>query len=290
MSLGASGSGRPVTPRRVRGGIKLRRQVPEPRDPIARRWLALTEALVPAETCLAGLDYARRGQTVGFEITSGRIEARVQGTASSPYQTRWRVPVFDEQAWRSLVEAMAAEALYAAKLLAGELPPAFEERFGELGLELVPAADEVVLECDCPLPGPCKHVAALGYLVVEKLDEDPLAVLELRGGSDLLERLAEARAVRSHGQAAAHADPGVGDGPEAGPLEADLTRFWRPGSELARLRQMPPSQHVPLALLRRLGPSPLEGRFPLMGPLASIYDTVSRSAVRLRDRAEGIGD
>jgi uncharacterized Zn finger protein len=279
-----------VTPRRVRGGIKLRRQVPEPTGPIARRWLALTEAVVPAETCVAGLEYARRGQTVSLEIASGRIEARVQGSRSTPYQIRWRVPVFGEEAWRDLVDAMASEALYAAKLLAGELPPAFEERFTERGLELVPGADEVTVECDCPVSGPCKHVAAVGYLVVEQLDEDPLAVLKLRGGPDLLERLAEARAVRSHGQAAAHAEPVVGDGPEASPLEADLAHFWRPGSELTQLREMPPSQHAPLALLRRLGPSPLEGRFPLMGLLASIYDTVSRSAVRLRDRAEGIGD
>jgi hypothetical protein len=53
---------------------------------------------------------------------------------------------------------------------------------------------------------------------------------------------------------------------------------------------MPPPQHAPHALLRRLGPSPLPGRFPLVGLLASVYDTVAEEAIRLRDRAERLDE
>ena len=53
---------------------------------------------------------------------------------------------------------------------------------------------------------------------------------------------------------------------------------------------MPPAVHAPHALLRRLGPSPLRGRFPLVGLLASVYDTVAQRALSLRDRAERIED
>jgi hypothetical protein len=35
-----------------------------------------------------------------------------------------------------------------------------------------------------------------------------------------------------------------------------------------------------------LGPSPLNGRFPMVGLLASIYDAVSSAAVRLMDAGE----
>lgn len=282
-------SRRPDAPRRVRGGLKLRNPEPAPRGPIARRWLELLETLVPEARRLDGLDYARRGQATGLDLGAGLIEARVQGRATAPYLTRWQVATFTEAAWQAVIEAMAAEALYAAKLLAGELPPEIDEVFAARGLALIPAAEEVSLVCDCPASGPCKHVAALGYLAVERLDQDPLAILRLRGGPDVLERLAAARAFRSHGHAAAHAEPVVGGVPQAGSLDADLERFWRPGPELAGLRKMPPPRHAPHALLRRLGPSPLEGRFPMIGLLASIYDTVSRAAVRLRDRAEGIG-
>ena len=76
----------------------------------------------------------------------------------------------------------------------------------------------------------------------------------------------------------------------AKPLEECLGSFWRPGPELGKLQRMPPPHHAPHALLRRLGPSPLRGRFPLVGLLASVYDTVAARAIRLRDHAERLDE
>jgi hypothetical protein len=70
------------------------------------------------------------------------------------------------------------------------------------------------------------------------------------------------------------------------PLASCIEEFWRAGPELAELEHRPPPQHAPHALLRRLGPSPLNGRFPLAGLLASVYDTVSEAAKRMREEAE----
>jgi hypothetical protein len=107
----------------------------------------------------------------------------------------------------------------------------------------------------------------------------------------LLDRLRHARTLQARGVAAAHADPMI---PESQadplPLEACVDEFWRPGPRLTLLQDAPPPQHVSHALLRRLGPSPLNGKFPLVGLLASIYDSVSSHALRLRDRAEQIDD
>ena len=41
---------------------------------------------------------------------------------------------------------------------------------------------------------------------------------------------------------------------------------------------------APHALLRRLGQSPLQGKFPLVGLLASIYDSMAARGRELRDR------
>ena len=65
-----------------------------------------------------------------------------------------------------------------------------------------------------------------------------------------------------------------------GSIESRIGEFWRPGFALAEARTAPLPEHVPQALLRRLGPSPLEGRFPITGLLASIYDTISEDAAR----------
>jgi hypothetical protein len=73
---------------------------------------------------------------------------------------------------------------------------------------------------------------------------------------------------------------------EPPPLELCLDDFWRSGPRLAELEAKPPPQHVPHALLRRLGPSPMNGKFPMVGLLASIYDTIAESARKLREKNE----
>ena len=288
-------SPRPVfSPRRVRNGIKLRgSDGPHPRSWLAERWLELGDRLVSADHLLQGREYARAGQTISLQIGPGRIDAEIQGRAAQPYTTGLRIPVLDDQQWRRVIDAMADEAVYAAKLLAGELPPAVAALFASLDLELLPPIESVEVECNCPHNGPCKHAAAIWYLLTERVDDAPLLIFTLRGlpSDELVERLVRARAIQSHGQAAAHADPMVVEAQLAvPPLEQCLDTFWRPGPQLAELQHMPPPQHAPHALLRRLGPSPLGGKFPLVGLLASVYDTVSQAAIRLRDQAERIDD
>jgi uncharacterized Zn finger protein len=284
---------KPTAPRRVRSGVKLRAGGDGAETWVGRQWVALLEALIPTKVRLAGLDYARRGQTVSLELRAGAIEARVQGRAARPYVTSWRVPVFDDEQWRQLIEAMAAEALYAAKLLARELPETVDTLPGPGDRRLVPRPEEIAFSCDCARGGGCKHAAAIGYLAAERLDADPLQIFELRGMavSRLLERLGAVRA-RQTRSVAAHAEPLQPHAVRTAtrPLESCIDAFWRPGPQLEELQRMPPPHHAPHALLRRLGPSPLPGRFPLVGLLASVYDTVAQQAIRLRDRAEGIDD
>jgi hypothetical protein len=70
-------------------------------------------------------------------------------------------------------------------------------------------------------------------------------------------------------------------------LDRCLDSFWRPGRQIDEM----PSETEPFAphaLLRRLGQSPLQGKFPLVGLLASIYDSIAIEGRKLRD--ETIGD
>jgi hypothetical protein len=43
---------------------------------------------------------------------------------------------------------------------------------------------------------------------------------------------------------------------------------------------------APHALLRRLGQSPLQGKFPLVGLLASIYDSIAEDGRKLRETSD----
>lgn len=289
---GESQTDRPLLPKRVRGGLKIRgNEGPVPKSWLTIRWVKLIEELVVEDELIQAKEYARLGQTISVDISPGLIEAKIQGRSARPYVTRLHFPQLSEQQWQQVIDAMAFEAVYAAKLLADELPQGTQDLFDSLGLQLIPPVESIRVVCDCLFDGPCKHAATAGYLIMQQLDSEPLLILTLRGLSSehVVERITQARAIHSHGQAAAHPDPVLAELQESAPaLDQCLEEFWRPGPQLSELEHMPPPQHAPHALLRRLGPSPLGGKFPLVGLLASIYDTVSQAAIKLRDHAERI--
>ena len=95
----------------------------------------------------------------------------------------------------------------------------------------------------------------------------------------------------TRGVSQAHTNPDIVQ--LAGPIrsiESRLGEFWRAGASLEASREGSMPKHVPHALLRRLGASPLEGRFPITGLLASIYDTVAEEARNICDAAERAND
>ncbi len=125
--------------------------------------------------------------------------------------------------------------------------------------------------------------------MLERLQESPELVVEIRGRN--VERfrsdLQEARMLATRGVSQAHTNPDIVR--LAGPIRSigsRLDEFWRPGPSLEAYRREAIAKHVHHALLRRLGASPLEGRFPITGLLASIYDTVQEKATDMRVAAE----
>ncbi len=281
------------TPRRLKNGIRLRRR--EGIDMLA--WPAVNWSMLLLDGIgegvkAEGLDYARAGQTALLQITPAGVEASVQGRQPRPYTVRIAAETLAPADWDRVVSIMAREAMYSAKLLAGEMPPLVEQPFVSLGKNLVPSdAATVHRSCTCDLPAPCKHVACVAALLIERLAGDPLLAFTLRGldGQRLLERLQEARAIATRGMARAHSTPPSAEvAPDAPPLERCLAGFWRPGRQIDEM----PSETEPFAphaLLRRLGPSPLQGKFPLVGLLASIYDSIAADGRILRDIGEPRG-
>jgi uncharacterized Zn finger protein len=140
----------------------------------------------------------------------------VQGSRARPYRVRIAIAAFDKSQWAQIEGALAENALFAAGLLAGEMPSDIEDVFDALDLPLFPARTrDLSLDCSCPdVAVPCKHLAAVFYLLAEAFDEDPFQILAWRGREreDLLENLA---AARSGGR------PGVDRAEPSGPDLAD---------------------------------------------------------------------
>ncbi|WP_109471937.1 SWIM zinc finger family protein [Ornithinimicrobium cavernae] len=174
----------PSRPRAVEGGLRARSK----RGAIAQQWwsqrfIQVLESMGIGGRLARGRNYARRGQVLELQLDTGAVTARVQGSRARPYRVRVGVPAFGKADWTRVSQALAGDAWYTAKLLSGEMPPDIEELFAGLGLSLFPAgAAELTMDCSCPDWGvPCKHLAAVLYLLAEHFDEDPFAILALRG-------------------------------------------------------------------------------------------------------------
>ncbi|MEK6700895.1 MAG: hypothetical protein AABZ53_01410 [Planctomycetota bacterium] len=322
-------------PKKVRGGIKVSMGAAEAAPWMtswaAQRWVRLVETLATGPDLVEGLSYAKMGQTRSLTIEAGQILASVQGRADRAYAVKLVFPTFGDEQWLKVVQAMSEVAVYAAKLLAGELPTSIEDQFVPLGIKLFPTdAADVEVSCTCkrvqpgsvvgmaslseqlsastpeqaapespatPPAGPqlhhpprqtepppvstrgwCKHVACTAYLFAERLASDPFLMFRVRGlpGPELLDRL---RHMRAQGQRGGGLYVGRVQGVsdvEAIPLEVSIDRYWEIGPEIAELETRIAAPPVAHPLLRRLGPSPFVGStFPLVGLLASCYDTIS---------------
>src|SRR5712691_6590489 len=129
-----------------------------------------------------GRDYAREGAVGELVLAPGEVRAHVQGRRMTPYEVRVRVRRFADVEWDQVLEAISAQLGHAAAMLDGELPPEVAADVAAAGLDLLPGAGEVGPRCTCPDDAdPCKHSAAVCYLVADALDADPFAVLLLRG-------------------------------------------------------------------------------------------------------------
>jgi len=146
-----------------------------------------------------GRTYARTGAVDRLEISAGSISADVQGSRSTPYQVRVRVRAWTDAEWERVFDAMAGQIGHTAALLDGELQPEVAEDVRAGGLDLLPGPGELQPRCSCPdWADPCKHAAAVCYLVADELDADPFQLLALRG-RDRDQVLAALRARRGLG-------------------------------------------------------------------------------------------
>jgi uncharacterized Zn finger protein len=269
----------------VKGGIKARSK----RGAFAskwwgQRWLAVLEALNLGGRLQRGRSYARKGQVVDLAIEPGTVRASVQGSRPKPYQVSIRVKRVGPKETERLAAELAKSPYVLAKLLTQEMPQDIERLFEATRLSLFPArASELHTECSCPdWSNPCKHIAAVYYLLGEEFDRDPFLIFRLRGidlealtGPPVEEMTETLETVEESGIIVRGAAP-----PES---------FWegsRPDVDLSGPDH--PLETAPL--LRRLGNLPFwRGEQPLVEVLEPAHTAASAAALDLLAGSEVSG-
>ena len=280
---------RPSRPRKVEGGIQTRSR----RGAIGETWwsqrfIEVLTSFGMGSRLTRGRSYARSGQVLDVHVAAGSVAAMVQGSRAKPYRVRITLSTIRPREWEHVEKALAGQAIYCAKLLAGEMPQDVESVFADVDLTLFPASGrELSMECSCPdWAVPCKHIAAAFYVLAEAFDTDPFLIFSWRGRTkeDLLERLRELRGATissgSDGQATPLDVTAVLTLDEP-PLAECLHSFWQPaaGSPVPRVAG-PAIEAVPDLVLRQLEPLPLDVRgHNVVDLLRPAYETMTTSGL-----------
>jgi uncharacterized Zn finger protein len=194
-----------------------------------------------------GRDYAREGAVGELALSPGEVRAQVHGRRTRPYEVRIRVRRFADDEWDQLLDAISAQLGRAAAMLDGDLPPEVADDVAAAGLDLLPGAGEVGPRCSCPDDAdPCKHSAAVCYLVADALDADPFVVLLLRGRTrgEVLAGLRARRRGAARGRTAASGNTAAGSVP-AGAVPAGAGQDIGVDARAA-LAAAPPQGPVPV--------------------------------------------
>ncbi len=245
----------------------------------SKRWLAALESFGWSNRIERGRRYARQGQVADYRVAAGRVTASVQGTMPRPYTVTISLLPLTEAQWDAALAAMGSQALFSARLLAGELPEETEEVFREAGVPLFPEKPaDLRMSCSCPDSAvPCKHIAAVFYVLADALDRDPFLIFSLRGmpGQEVLAALRERRCSAFSEQQ----DRGRGENPVPPAVTSRTDRdFWGAGTPREFAFDFSPPD-VPAAILRNLGTPPFwDGDREFLPCMEEVYGSIASRA------------
>lgn len=269
---------KPSIPREAKGGIKAQsKRGTFGESWWARRWIAVLESFNIGARLGRGRSYARRGQVLSIEIDKGKVSAKVQGSRSKPYDVKLQVKTLSASDWQKLAKVLSRQAIFSAKLLMGEMPLDIEKVFKEAGLSLFPEKlKDLKTACSCPdWSNPCKHIAAVYYLLAEEFERDPFLIFKLRGMNRedliaMLSRTSKKTTLRKPKpkQGSQHEDEKT--------LTSDISKFWNGealSDDIFGEVRIPP---IAAALPKRLGSFPFwRGEEKFLDAMESIYAKAS---------------
>ena len=275
----------PSKPIAAKGGIKARSK----RGAFAtswwgKRWLDVLVALNIGGRLERGRAYARKGQVLNIDIEPGSVHADVQGSRPKPYRIGIGVKQLAANETQRLAAELAKSPYFLAKLMTREMPQDIETLFDTARVSLFPSrASELRTDCSCPdWSNPCKHIAAVYYLLGEEFDRDPFLIFRLRG-LDTAAMLESIRGAEPEPPAQTEAQPETVPEVNVRTLvrgQAAPESFWegsRPEVDLTA-----GADRSPAPLLRRLGNLPFwRGQQPLLDTLEPGYAAAANTALQI---------
>lgn len=240
-----------------------------------------------------GRAYANKGAVTKFDIGDGIIQARVQGSRAAPYKVEISVPPLSPDETEELLDRIGKDPTAISKMLNRELDPIVLEYAREKDISVFPSRwSDLQMRCSCPdWAVPCKHIAAVIYLMAKEIDGNPFLVFSLRG-IDLIDEL-KGREIFIESTAANYlpkVDDIFADSPSELPIHLsssqELQNHQRPDQNLFQAIDYSKVADLKEALIGVLNPNPL---FFHSGDFRNLYQRVltrvAKSARALLDQS-----
>ncbi|MEO1625215.1 MAG: DEAD/DEAH box helicase [Bacteroidota bacterium] len=147
-----------------------------------KRWLDALADIDYSNRLPRGRTYARNGAVEELSIRYNRITAKVQGRRWMRYEVEIHLPKLEAHQKKAITELINQNPYYLSQLLHNELPQELDEACQSIGISLFPRSwRDLHGDCSCPDSAvPCKHLAAVLYLVANEIDKNPFLVFSLR--------------------------------------------------------------------------------------------------------------
>ena len=148
-----------------------------------QQWLNALANIDMANRLPRGRTYANQGAVMGLSIANNQISASVKGTAPRPYKVKLAVPLFTDQEKEWLLTEIRENPATLAQLLNRQLPPELIDLAKRRRIKLFPNSfEDLSMGCSCPDQAePCKHLAAVIYVIANEIDRNPFLVFQLKG-------------------------------------------------------------------------------------------------------------
>ncbi|MGP9538212.1 SWIM zinc finger family protein [Brachybacterium sp. AOP43-C2-M15] len=222
------------------------------RGAIGTRWHAVAlregaeQLLGPARVGRGKAD-ARAGRVQWLDVEAGIVRGDVLDAEGELHQARLDLPAFRPDDRRAFLQVARSHPELPARMAGGDYPQGIEAELAASEISLLPRdASELTHDCSClDWPGPCRHVGALVYVLVEAVDDAPALLLTLRG-------LALEDLVAPAGPGPGGVTPGEGTVPN-GAEEADGAEADGDGPEQPEAPVFDPARTDPARLAEVVG-------------------------------------
>lgn len=155
-----------------------------------KAWLQALSQIDFSNRIPRGARYARNGSVKSVSFEGNIIKAKVQGSRRTPYKVEMAVNKFSATEIDRLMDCILKNPSIVPQLLNMNLSPAVLNVANASGLKVFPESwKDLGMACSCPdWAVPCKHIAAVVYMIGLEIDNNPFLVFQLHG-VDLLQEL-----------------------------------------------------------------------------------------------------